>query len=133
VAFLGLEQLPNVHFLGLKHRNAVPNYMKHMNVLTMAYRTSADVWAYVAFPLRLVEYLATGIPIVSCPLKVIEEHFRGLISVALEPSQWVEKIQLALKEEAIDNVQKRKSSVQHHSWDCRVDLMESYYQQMTDR
>lgn len=127
-AYCGLEQLPNVHFLGLKHRHTVPGYMQHMDVLTMAYRTSKDMWAYVAFPLRLVEYLASGRPVVSCPLKVLDEHFCGLVPVAVEPIEWIKNVQLALEGDKSNNVEKRKSSVLNHSWENRVNLLETIYQ-----
>lgn len=64
---------PNVHFLGVKHHNEVPGYLQHATVGLIPfhlnkYRPLIDH----INPLKIYEYLAVGIPVVSTTLPEIE-------------------------------------------------------------
>ncbi|WP_275098470.1 glycosyltransferase [Sedimenticola hydrogenitrophicus] len=126
-AYKVLCELPNVHLLGERHRGLIPAYNHHFDILTSVIRKDSGAWGHVAFPLKLVEYLATGKPIVSSPLRCINDYFSGVIQVANSASEWEQKIEFALLEPSMELSHRRRTIAQQHSWDARVQLLENHY------
>ena len=129
-AYKQLKCLPNVYFIAEKSRKDIPSYMHAMDILTVCYRTDAASWAYAGFPLKLVEYLATGRPVVSSAIPAINEHFSNVVTVCQTTAQWVEAIKNGLLTQVPDTITARKNEADLHSWDARVDLLLKWYQQM---
>lgn len=128
--FNAFRSLPNVFLLGEKHRTEIPAYSQHVDVLTMCYKITKSSWAYAAFPLKMVEALASGKPVVSVPLKTIVQYFSDTIVMAEDAQQWRDALDAALLSGADDTAKQRIEAAKAHSWDERVDLLEVYYQQM---
>ncbi len=94
-----LERMPNVFLLGSKPREALPNYIKGLDVCTMCY--GKDGWANYIYPLKLHEYLASGKPVVGNSLPSLRE-FSEVVQFADTPREWLESLQMAIgdKDEA---------------------------------
>ena len=75
-----LQQLGNVHFLGKRRYEDLPAYLQCFHVCCLYYRTDAMFNNY-RNPKKLLEYLATGKPIVSVSILEIE-HFRDYVAIA---------------------------------------------------
>jgi len=58
-----LQSMENVHFLGPKNYEQVPNYLHYSDVLLLP--RTMDPYSLACDPLKLYEYLATGKPVVS--------------------------------------------------------------------
>lgn len=61
--------LPNMHFLGLKPQRELPAYLAHSDVALIPFKIS-DLTQAVS-PLKIFEYLAMGVPVVSTPMKEV--------------------------------------------------------------
>lgn len=131
-AYLSLKELPNIHFLGEKHRSLMPEYVGNMDVLTIVYKTGKDSWAYGGFPLKLVEYLASGLPVISSPLLVIKQFFSEVVLQADDKEQWIDSINSALQNSDSGIKNKRSTVALGHSWDKRVDQLENDYLKMIE-
>ena len=70
-AWLRLRQRTNVHFLEERPSEDMPHYQAEMDVNTLCYRTDPGGWWTDLSPLKLCEYLAVGVPVVSSPLEVL--------------------------------------------------------------
>jgi len=90
-----LRSLPNVHLLGFRPRDLLPNYLKGLDVCTMCYRT--DGWAYYVYPLKLHEYLASGKPVIGASLLSLKD-FEGVIRIARTTQEWLDHIRQALED-----------------------------------
>lgn len=64
------KMLPNLHFLGLKPQRELPAYLAHSDVAIIPFKIS-DLTQAVS-PLKVFEYLAMGVPVVSTPLRELE-------------------------------------------------------------
>jgi glycosyltransferase involved in cell wall biosynthesis len=117
--------LPNVHFLGEKHRSEVPAYLVHMNVNALFYSMSQDSWTHMAYPLKLHEYLACGHPVVSSDLKMIRE-FSPLITFASGPDEWERALNSAIDDDSPGNPELRRAIAAPHNWDARADVLNSW-------
>tara|TARA_R110001583_G_scaffold184037_1_gene342943 strand:- start:103 stop:1281 length:1179 start_codon:yes stop_codon:yes gene_type:complete len=122
-AFRLCESLPNVHFLGQKDRRAVPAYVGHMDVNTMCYRAKGDGWWTAISPLKLHEYLAAGLPVVSAEIESVIPY-KSSIALASDLGTWVDQISNALGTQSIQAQESRCEVAKANSWDARVDQLE---------
>jgi glycosyltransferase involved in cell wall biosynthesis len=121
-----LRSESNVYFLGGKQPEALPFYIKRMDVCLMCYRKN-DYTRYI-YPLKLHEYLACGKPIVAAPLENLKE-FEHVLYFAEGIEDWIGKIQYALDNFDAATVQARINVAMENSWDARVDSIRSVFKQ----
>lgn len=113
VAIDELRSSPNIHHLGEVPYEELPRYASFFDVGLIPFHVNELTIA--ANPLKLLEYLSLGLPVVSTDLPEVRK-FRPWVSVAQSPEEFIELIQLAL---ADDNEEKRKARHQialEHSW-----------------
>jgi glycosyltransferase involved in cell wall biosynthesis len=114
-----LEQMSrrrNVYFLGGKETERLGSYPQHFDVCIMPYRMD-DYTKYI-YPLKMHEYLASGRPVVSAPIRSVQE-FRNVITLAANIDDWSRGIERALSD---DNTLLRKAERQavarEYDWDA---------------
>ena len=110
-----LEQLPNVHLLGRRPYEALPAYCKGFDVALMPFRINE--LTLNANPLKVREYLAAGLPVVSTPIPEVE--VLGQCRIAGEPGAFVDQVK-----EALRNPGPRpevSEAVRGESWEARLD------------
>lgn len=114
-----ISDLPNAHFLGTKPTECLGAYPQHFDVCTMPYRLD-DYTKYI-YPLKLHEYLASGRPIVSTPIRSVEE-FGHVVNLATGAQEWSQAIERALS--PAENSDARRAERQRisrqHDWEGLV-------------
>ncbi|WP_028563113.1 glycosyltransferase [Paenibacillus pinihumi] len=70
--FEALKGRPNIFFLGGKSPDAVPGYMKRLDVGLMPYKNIA--YNRAVSPLKMFEYMAAEIPVVGCGLPTTDKY-----------------------------------------------------------
>ena len=86
-AFEQLKNMDNVILWGSKPYDELPQLTAAMDCLLMCYDTSPELWAGLAYPLKLNEYLAVKVPVISCDLPSVPE-LNSLVDVATTHQQW---------------------------------------------
>lgn len=118
-AFDALRRLPNVHLLGGRPVADLPSYTQHFDVCLMPY----DVNDYTKFiyPLKLHEYLATGLPVVSAPIRSVQD-FGAVVSLAEDANDWSAAIEASLAPGARtpEAVAERQRIARTHDWGVLV-------------
>jgi len=114
-----LTQLPNVHLLGRRDYQRLPAYAKAMDVGLIPFRLNALTAA--VNPIKLREYLAAGLPVVSTPLPEVLAY-QPSVSVASTVDDWIDACERALKSTVGERDQRMKA-VQVESWDAKVELL----------
>ncbi|MEW6443393.1 MAG: glycosyltransferase [bacterium] len=71
-----LRGLPNVEWTGLVRHERVPDLLRESDVLLIPHRESP--LSLSMDPLKLYEYLTTGLPVVTTPVPPVEEYARWL-------------------------------------------------------
>jgi glycosyltransferase involved in cell wall biosynthesis len=114
-ALADLRALPNVHFLGTKHLDALPGYVQQMDVCLMCYEIN-DYTKYIC-PLKLHEYLAAGRPSVASPIEAVLDH-ADVVTIARTDEQWLSGIASALAPSASGQaeVARRQARAQLYDW-----------------
>jgi hypothetical protein len=85
VAVPAVPQLPNLHFIGRRPYDLLPDYGRRFDVSIIPYRATQQV--HFANPIKLREYLAMEKPIVSVPTPEID-RFADLITRATTVDEW---------------------------------------------
>lgn len=113
-----LQGLPNVYMLGQKPYSALPAYCRGFDVGVIPFRINE--LTVRANPLKLREYLAAGLPVVSTPLPEVT-RYRGLVYTAEGVEAFIERIEAALDGRSMENVQRRVEAMQSEGWEVRVE------------
>jgi len=111
-----LIQRSNVYFLGNKAVEQLPAYNQHFDVSIMCYKVD-DYTRYI-YPMKLHEYLATGLPVVGSPIYSLQE-FEGVIRLASTIDEWSAALSASLAPESNTPraVEARLEVARKHNWD----------------
>ena len=115
--------LPNVHLLGQKRYTLLPAYCRGFDVGIIPFRTS-DL-TLRANPLKLREYLAAGLPVVSTPLPEVA-RYGPLVHLAEGAPAFIQAIAAALGERSPALDRTRSSAMESESWEARVAEIERH-------
>ena len=110
-----LERVPNVHLLGRKTYESLPAYCKGFDVALMPFRINE--LTLNANPLKVREYLASGLPVVSTDLPEVRKV--GLCRIGRDRESFVREVGAALEDPGPSAA--RSEAVRGESWAARVD------------
>ncbi len=114
-----LRSLPNVQWIGRTPYEALPSYLAAMDVGIVPYTDTA--FNRASFPLKTLEYLAAGLPVVSTPLPAIEWLATSLIRMESEAGSFADAVDDAIREGVgPEPVAARQAFAREHSWEARV-------------
>ena len=113
-----LRALPNVRLVGQKPYAALPAYCRAFDVGLIPFRI--DELTVRANPLKLREYLAAGLPVVSTDLPEVRKY-AGLVRLAAGPEGFIEAIEAALADRNEPADRARVAAMQSESWEARVE------------
>jgi len=107
------KDTPNITALGSRPYSQIPGFMQHADVGLLPLRlTDAN---HARSPMKIYEYGLCGLPVVSTPLKELQNRNESFISFAAEPESFLDKIRQSLdRQEELSRNAKRSS--QSHSW-----------------
>lgn len=119
VSMKGLRKYKNIHILGPKSPCIIPAYLQHASVGIIPFKKNS--LTDCIHPVKLYEYLASGLPVVSKNLEEIKNT--GLpVLMADEKDEFVEKI---LESFGISTEEKERlrKSVTDHTWERRFEIV----------
>lgn len=105
--------LANVYFLGNQPRDLLPACMAALDVGLLCYRSGT--WMDGAYPLKLSEYLACGLPVVSSDLAEVRP-MQNVLTIARSPADWEAAIGAALAGKAPGTVAERRALATQYDW-----------------
>jgi glycosyltransferase involved in cell wall biosynthesis len=117
-----LERLPNVHLLGARPYVALPEVLRGADVALVPYAIN-DLTRSV-FPMKVYEYLAAGLPVVTTALPALAE-ITGVVVAADAPAT-VAAVERALAEDGPAARRARSAAVRENSWDARLEEIGSH-------
>jgi glycosyltransferase involved in cell wall biosynthesis len=120
----GISDLPNVHLLGPKPYTDLPKYLRGFDVGIIPYRDTEITRN--ANPLKLLEYLSSGIPVVTTDVPAVHAYSDGL-RIAKDTVAFERGIVDALAETGIDQTETRQKIGRENSWRSRVELVETVF------
>jgi len=117
-----LAALRNVHLLGPRPYRDLPAYMGLFDACIIPHRVTP--FTESLNPIKIYEYLATGLPIVSTPVATVRE-FPDLVYLARTAAEFVTGVDAALAERGDEPRRRRQLLAAENSWQRRVDTVRS--------
>jgi teichuronic acid biosynthesis glycosyltransferase TuaH len=118
--FGALLQRPNVAWVGSKPFDALPSYLRLIDVGIVPYRDTP--FNRGSFPLKTLEYLAAGRPVVATDLPAIRWLATDLIAIASGPRQFADHVDVMLKgAKSAGERARRRDFAAKHSWAKRAE------------
>ncbi|MBJ6763912.1 glycosyltransferase [Myxococcaceae bacterium JPH2] len=111
-----LRAVSNIHLLGRKPYADLPGYSKAFDVALMPFKVSE--LTLNANPLKVREYLAAGLPVVSTDLPEVRKV--GLCRIARDTEDFVRQVDACLAEGGGPR-RERAERIFHESWEARVE------------
>lgn len=115
-----LRALPNVHWLGYRPYAEIPRYGAGFDVAIMPWQDND--WIRSANPIKLKEYLALGLPIVSTDFPEIR-YYTEWVRVAGDRDEFVELVEKTLADGGRAIPAARRSAVASSDWRCRTEQL----------
>lgn len=109
--------IPNVRLLGRRRNHELPAYCKAFDVGLIPYRITAQL--PFRNPIKLREYLAAGLPVVSTPIPDVRRYERWC-SIAETAAGFVESVEAALRRDSRELRQERSRAMMAETWSARV-------------
>lgn len=125
-----LAELSNVRVAGRVDRREIPGLLAEASVCLMPYRLGA--FADMLAPIKLVEYLAAGKPVVSTSIRASRE-FEDVVTLADDAVAFAQAIEASAGADSPDARRRRVERARPFSWDRRVDEMEAAIEAAIDR
>jgi UDP-galactopyranose mutase len=124
-----LPQAQNIHYLGGKPYNELPDYMAGWDVAMMPFARNEST-RFIS-PTKTPEYLAAGLPVVSTSINDVVRPYgqMDLVKIADSPQHFIAAIEGYLAPESADQKRERLARVddflQLSSWDRTWEEMEA--------
>ena len=119
VDLAGYRQVSNLHFLGRRPYEELPGYCKVFDVGLIPFRMNELTLA--VNPIKLREYLAAGLPVVSTPLPEVE-LYRDYVSIAGTVEETIAAMKSALAEDPSER-SRRQQAMSRETWPEKIDLI----------
>ncbi len=116
-----MKAVPNIHLLGRKPYTSLPGYCRAFDVALMPFKVNE--LTLNANPLKVREYLAAGLPVVSTDIPEVRKV--GLCKVATSTEDFVRKVDECLAEGGGPS-RERAECIFHESWDARVEEIRAH-------
>jgi|SRR5215216_2618071 len=115
-----LEKVANVHMLGQKSYASLPAYCKGFDVALVPFRINE--LTLHANPLKVREYIAAGLPVVSTQIPEVE--VLGLCRIGHDHDSFIGEVELALQDPGPN--QTRSELIRGETWNARVDELRKH-------
>jgi UDP-galactopyranose mutase len=121
-----LPRRPNIHYLGMKPYDALPDYIRGWDVALMPFALN-DATKFIS-PTKTPEYLSAGVPVVSTPVTDVVRHYgeiRGVF-IARGGEQFVGAVEQAitLRQDSPDWIESVDAALSQNSWDATFRQMD---------
>ena len=112
-----LSAEPNIHLLGARAYEQLPSVLRGADAGLIPY--ARNELTESIFPMKVYEYLAAGLPVITTPLPALAEV--ADVSSAPDPTGIAELLDQALAEDSPDGRAERSKAAASSSWDSRLE------------
>lgn len=109
-----LADLPNLHLTGAVPYTELPAWAQAFDVAIMNWLETE--WIASSFPVKVQEYLALGLPVVSVRIREVAEQFGDLVRIAEGPEDFLRLVEEELKTDTPAKRAARRERVRDRDW-----------------
>jgi glycosyltransferase involved in cell wall biosynthesis len=122
-----LPHAPNLHWLGQRDYQLLPNYCAAFDVCMMCFAINAAT--EFINPTKALEYLATGRPVISTPVRDVVRQYAAHVEIASTPAEFVAKVERMLQSPDPARINAGLELAAGKSWDSTVKAMRQQIQE----
>ncbi|QDK79735.1 glycosyltransferase family 1 protein [Spirosoma sp. KCTC 42546] len=122
-----LSNFPNVTFIPPHQPAELPPLLAKWSVGVIPFVCNKHT--YTIYPLKINEYLAAGLAVVSTPFSILDD-FDGVIELADTPEKFAQALRRALADKDPKRVQQRVDMAHRNSWTERAHEFEAVIKQV---
>lgn len=115
--YAALSGHESIHFLGSVPYPELPAYASGFDIALLNWRMHE--WILNSFPIKALEYLALGLPVVSCKIPVLMKYFSDQMAFVDTPEEFVDMAKQIVNADTAAARNERKESVRSWSWVVR--------------
>jgi glycosyltransferase involved in cell wall biosynthesis len=112
-----LREPPNVHLFGTRPYEQLPSVLRGADAAIVPYLTGGAMRS--VFPMKIYEYLAAGVPVVSTPLDSLQDVDE--VAKAADAAAMAALLDDALERDSRASRSERSVLAQSHSWEARIE------------
>jgi len=109
--------IPNMHFLGRKRYEELPAYCRHFDIGLIPFKVNKLTRA--VNPIKLREYLAAGLPVISTPMPEVK-LYEHLIEIVNSPAEFEAAVEKCLTTAEADRTA-RLDAMSRETWPQKVE------------
>jgi hypothetical protein len=122
-----LPHFPNLYWLGGRDYSVLPNYCRAFDVNMMCFAINAAT-QYIN-PTKALEYLATGKPVISTPVKDVVTQYSDTVEIVKTAEEFVYAAHRALENPDTARIKRGIELAQKSSWESTVSTMQNIINQ----
>lgn len=122
-----LSAYANVRFIPPHQPAELPALLARINAAMIPFVCNPHT--YTIYPLKINEYLAAGLPVVSTPFSLLTD-FDGVIELAASPAEFAQALRRALSDTSLQRVDERVAMAKANSWPKRAEEFEAVVNQV---
>jgi glycosyltransferase involved in cell wall biosynthesis len=115
-----LDSAPNIHMIGPRPADDLPQVLRGADIGLIPYAIN-DLTRSV-FPMKVYEYLASGLPVLATPLPALEGV--GAIDAVATAEELIAGAARELTADNPDRRRARSEAAASHSWEARIEAIE---------
>jgi len=116
-----ISKYSNAYFLGYKEYKELPNYLQKMQIALMPIKKNS--YTQSMSPMKLNEYIASGLPVVSTNLNFLEEYKLTKEIVPIKTFHTFSKVCTKLLKQGKISAVKARKIIGQNTWQERADKM----------
>jgi glycosyltransferase involved in cell wall biosynthesis len=113
-----LVDMGNIYFLRQKDYSQLPNYYMAIDVFIVPFLLNEHI--KFCAPTRLYEHLSSGKPVITTDFSAAHEVGEGLIGIASSKDDFVNRVELVLKEDGVAFIERRKALAKLNTWSSKA-------------
>jgi hypothetical protein len=115
-----LQRMPNVHLVGPRSYDSLPGFAKGFTVAMLPFKVNRLTES--VNPIKLREYLAAGLPVVSTALPEVKSY-AGVVRIGATKEEFVRELEVAVEDTGEEAAQRRMDAVSKDTWVSRVEYI----------
>lgn len=120
-----LPRAPNLHYLGGKHYDQLPNYLKAFTVAMMPFALNEST-RFIS-PTKTLEYIAAEKPVVSTAIHDVVRDYSHVIPIVHDATEFTAALKVLMQEDEKTKalrISRFKKILEENSWDKTVAAMQ---------
>lgn len=115
-----LQCMPNVHLVGPRSYASLPGFAKGFTVAMLPFKVNRLTES--VNPIKLREYLAAGLPVVSTALPEVKAY-AGVVRIGATQEEFLKALEVAIGDTSEEAAQRRMEAVSKETWLSRVECI----------